>query len=30
MTKVRAQLIAFNAIVAVGAFVATVGAPWKW
>jgi hypothetical protein len=28
--KIRAKLIAINAICAVGAFVATTGAPWKW
>jgi hypothetical protein len=26
----RAKLLAFNTIAAVGAFVATTGAPWKW
>ena len=30
LSQVRAKTAALNALVAVGALVATVGAPWKW
>lgn len=28
--KLRAKLVAFNAVAVIGALVATTGAPWKW
>lgn len=30
MKTIKAKALAFNAVVVIGALVASMGAPWKW